>query len=74
MKNYCYIDRQNLHLGTTGTDPAWHIDLTKLRVYLREKYKVEKAFYYLGYAQEGVKLSSFMKISRTRLYFGVSAA
>ncbi|HEX9153903.1 MAG TPA: NYN domain-containing protein [Candidatus Saccharimonadales bacterium] len=55
MKNYCYIDGQNLYLGTAGTDPAWHVDLQKLRVYLREKYKVEKAFYYLGYVQEGLK-------------------
>jgi uncharacterized LabA/DUF88 family protein len=56
MKNYCYVDGQNLHLGTAGTDPAWYIDLYKFRVYLREKYKVEKAFYYLGYVQEGVKI------------------
>lgn len=56
MKNYCYIDGQNLHLGTAGTSPAWHIDLKKFRVYLREKYKVEKAFYYLGYVQEGIKI------------------
>ncbi|HSX00515.1 MAG TPA: NYN domain-containing protein [Patescibacteria group bacterium] len=56
MKNYCYIDGQNLHLGTANTDPSWHVDLSKFRVYLREKYKVEKAFYYLGYVQEGVKI------------------
>ncbi|MGH2612100.1 MAG: NYN domain-containing protein [Rhabdochlamydiaceae bacterium] len=56
MKNYCYIDGQNLHLGTASTDPAWHVDLQRFRVYLREKYKVEKAFYYLGYVQEGDKI------------------
>jgi uncharacterized LabA/DUF88 family protein len=55
-KNYCYIDGQNLHLGTADTDPAWQVDLHKLRVYLREKYSVVKAFYYLGYVQEGVKI------------------
>lgn len=56
MKNYCYIDGQNLHLGTASADPAWHVDLYKFRVYLREKYHVEKAFYYLGYVQEGLKI------------------
>jgi len=56
MKNYCYIDGQNLHLGTASAEPSWSIDLYKFRVYLREKYHVEKAFYYLGYVQDGVKI------------------
>jgi len=56
MKNYCYIDGQNLHLGTASAEPPWNIDLNKFRVYLREKYHVEKAFYYLGYVQEGLKI------------------
>jgi uncharacterized LabA/DUF88 family protein len=56
MKNYCYIDGQNLHLGTASADPSWSIDLYKFRVYLRDKYKVEKAFYYLGYVQDGIKI------------------
>jgi uncharacterized LabA/DUF88 family protein len=56
MKNYCYVDGQNLYLGTASADPAWDIDLYKFRIYLREKYKIEKAFYYLGYVQEGVKI------------------
>lgn len=58
MKNYCYIDGQNLHLGTASGDRPWHIDLVKFRVYLREKYHVEKAFYYLGYVQEGSSIES----------------
>lgn len=56
MKNYCYIDGQNLYLGTASADPPWSIDLYKFRIYLREKYHVEKAFYYLGYIQEGAKI------------------
>jgi uncharacterized LabA/DUF88 family protein len=56
MKSYCYIDGQNLHLGTASAEPSWSIDLYKFRVYLREKYKVEKAFYYLGYVQDGIKI------------------
>ncbi|HWZ65327.1 MAG TPA: NYN domain-containing protein [Patescibacteria group bacterium] len=56
MINYCYIDGQNLHLGTASADPAWDVDLYRFRVYLREKYNVEKAFYYLGYIQEGLKI------------------
>jgi len=56
MRNYAYIDGQNLHLGTTGIENPWHIDLGRFRAYLREKYHVEKAFYYLGYVQEGLKI------------------
>ena len=56
MKNYAYIDGQNLFLGTSKAEEAWHVELTKFRVYLREKYNVEKAFYFLGYVQEGQKI------------------
>jgi uncharacterized LabA/DUF88 family protein len=35
---------------TCGT--AWEVDLTKFRVYLRDKYGVTEAYYYLGYLQE----------------------
>ena len=56
MNNYCYIDGQNLHIGTASAEPSWSVDLYKFRVYLREKYHVEKAFYYLGYVQDGLKI------------------
>ncbi len=63
MNNYAYIDGQNLHLGTKGLDDnSWRIDLMKFRVYLREKYNVEKAFYYLGYVQEGIKIEHLYEI------------
>ncbi|HEY8886630.1 MAG TPA: NYN domain-containing protein [Candidatus Microsaccharimonas sp.] len=63
MVNYAYIDGQNLHLGTAGLDEAaWHIDLGKFRVYLKEKYNVEKAFYYLGYVQEGQKIEHLYEV------------
>jgi uncharacterized LabA/DUF88 family protein len=57
MNNYAYIDGQNLHLGTKGLlEHHWRIDLTKFRIYLREKYNVQKAYYYLGYVQEGQQI------------------
>lgn len=53
MKNLAYIDGQNLHLGTTKLEEnPWSVDLAKLRTYLREKYDVEKAHYFLGFVQE----------------------
>jgi uncharacterized LabA/DUF88 family protein len=65
MSNYAYIDGQNLHLGTSKADNAWHVDLAKFRVYLREKYQVEKAFYFLGYVQEGPEIESVYEKIRT---------
>ncbi len=56
MNNYCYVDGQNLHLGTASADPGWHVDLLRFRIYLKEKYHVEKAFYYLGFVQEGSEI------------------
>ena len=50
MKNFAYIDGQNLHLGTAEAD--WKIDYKRFRVYLREKYHVEEAYYFFGYLSE----------------------
>ncbi len=52
-KNIAFIDGQNLHMGTTlDKETPWKIDLVKFRIYLKEKYKVRTAYYYLGYAQD----------------------
>jgi uncharacterized LabA/DUF88 family protein len=47
--NYAFIDGQNLYLSTTNRkDTSWEVDLYKFRIYLREKYNVIKAFYFIG--------------------------
>ena len=48
LKNQAFIDGQNLHLGTVNASPSWMIDLFRFRVYLAEKYSVDKAYYFLG--------------------------
>jgi uncharacterized LabA/DUF88 family protein len=58
MKNLAYIDGQNLYMGTTKRDLAWKVDLSKLRVYLEKKYHVTKAYYYLGFVQNGDNFES----------------
>jgi len=51
--NYAYVDGQNLYYSTSKLGVgAWNIDLKKFRIYLEKKYKVNKAYYYLGYIQE----------------------
>ncbi len=51
--NIAYIDGQNLYMGTSKSESSWNIDLARFRIYLLQKYNVEKAFYYLGFVQEG---------------------
>jgi uncharacterized LabA/DUF88 family protein len=48
--NIAFIDGQNLHLGTTKY--GWRVDLAKLRIYLKEKYNISEAHYFLGYLEE----------------------
>lgn len=47
--NYAFIDGQNLNLGIKRL--GWALDFKKFRVYLREKYSVQKAYYFIGYVQ-----------------------
>ena len=51
MNNIAYIDGQNLHMGTTRSVSPWKVNLQRLRVYLRDLYQVDRAYYYLGYVQ-----------------------
>ncbi len=51
--NLAFIDGQNLYLGTTTGKNKWVIDLKRFRVYLNKKYKVKKAYYFLGCVNDG---------------------
>lgn len=44
--NQAFIDGQNLYFNTKSY--GWKIDLARFRVYLREKYNVNRAYYFLG--------------------------
>lgn len=54
MKNYAFVDTQNLNLGIQ--ELKWKLDFRKLRVYLRDKYHVEKAYLFIGYIPENQNL------------------
>ncbi len=45
--NLAFIDGQNLHLGTIQDN--WKIDLKKFRIYLKDKYHIAEAYYFLGH-------------------------
>lgn len=54
MKTYAFIDASNLFYGGEKS-LGWKIDYLKLIKYLKEKYKVEKVFYFGGIEVHGFK-------------------
>lgn len=63
--NIAYIDGQNLHMGTTKNTPKWQVDLKRFRIYLKDKYHVDKAYYFLGFVQEGVNFDELYEEIQT---------
>lgn len=45
--NYAFIDSQNLNLGVKSQ--GWTLDFARFRVLLKDKYKVERAYAFIGY-------------------------
>lgn len=52
--NYAFIDSQNLNLGVRSM--GWVLDFKKFRIYLKNKYNVQKAFLFIGYVAGNEKL------------------
>lgn len=52
--NYAFIDSQNVNLGIR--ELGWQLDFRKFRIYLQEKYQVQKAYLFLGYIPQYEKL------------------
>ena len=48
--NYAFIDGQNLYQSIK--EQGWKLDYNRFRVYLKEKYKVDKAYLFIGYLSE----------------------
>lgn len=49
IKNYAFIDSQNLNLSIRRL--GWKMDFRRFRVYLEEKYGVERAYIFIGYLE-----------------------
>jgi len=47
MKNYAFIDWQNLYQWLD-----WNLNYKKFRIALKDKYKVEKAYYFIWFKQK----------------------
>ncbi|MBI4633426.1 MAG: NYN domain-containing protein [Deltaproteobacteria bacterium] len=45
--NYAFIDSQNLNLSIQ--DQGWKLDWGKFRIYLKDKHRVTKAYFFIGF-------------------------
>ncbi len=59
LSNYAFIDSQNLNLAIR--EMGWKLDFARFRVYLRDKYRVEKAYIFIGYMPSNQELYSFLQ-------------
>lgn len=70
-KIYAFIDSQNLNLSVSkdivNSDKGniiykgWKLDFKRFFVYLKDKYKVDKAFLFIGRVPENEKLYKFLE-------------
>lgn len=54
LKTYAFIDSQNLNLGVRSQ--GWRLDFARFRVFLADKYKVRKAFLFIGFIPKNREL------------------
>lgn len=57
--NYAFIDSQNLNLSIR--ELGWRIDFRRFRVYLRDKYDVDKAYLFIGYLPQNADLYKYLQ-------------
>jgi len=58
---YAFIDSQNLNLGIQGC--GWRLDFKKFFIYLKDKYRIKKAFLFIGYVAGNESLYTFLQKS-----------
>lgn len=58
-KIYAFIDSQNVNLGVKSQ--GWTLDFARFHTFLEEKYRVEKAFLFIGYLKKNQRLYDSLK-------------
>lgn len=64
---YAFIDSQNLNLGVKSS--GWTLDFKKFRKYIQDKYKVSKAYLFIGHIAGNEKLYTHLQESGYILIF-----
>ena len=58
-KVYAFIDSNNLYLAIKSC--GWKLDFARFYIYLRDKYKVEKSFIFIGYLPGNESLYTYLQ-------------
>jgi uncharacterized LabA/DUF88 family protein len=68
--NYAFIDSQNLNLGLKNIvknkqgkilHSGWDLDFSRFRIFLRDKYKVKKAYLFIGFRSGNENLYKYLQ-------------
>ena len=59
QKIYAFIDSQNVNLAIQGC--GWKLDFKRFNIYLKDKYKIQKAFLFIGYVAGNESLYTFLQ-------------
>ena len=59
VNNFAFIDSQNLNLGVL--DQGWELDFARFRIYLQDKYKISKAYLFIGYVKGNEGLYKYLQ-------------
>ena len=58
--NYAFIDSQNLNLGVKSQ--RWNLNFARFRQFLKDKYKINKAYLFIGYVPDNQALYTELQI------------
>jgi uncharacterized LabA/DUF88 family protein len=59
--NYAFIDSQNVNLAVQ--ELGWKLNFARFRVYLKDKFEVEKAYIFIGFMPSNQALYSYLQDS-----------
>jgi uncharacterized LabA/DUF88 family protein len=59
VTNFAFIDGQNLYKGIQNL--GWKVDLKKFRIHLKDKFKVEKAYFFIGRLDDNQALYNMLE-------------
>ncbi|MDD5289614.1 MAG: NYN domain-containing protein [Patescibacteria group bacterium] len=67
VNNFAYIDGANLHKGVK--ELGWSLDYRRFRIWLKEKYQIERAYIFIGLIPSNKNLYTFLQEAGFTLIF-----
>jgi len=64
---YAFVDGENLYRGVKSQ--RWNLDYKKLRLYLKNKYGVARAFIFMGYIESEERLYNYLRRANFEMVF-----